>query len=54
MSNIYPNSVPEFRILRQSDGTQQLQIRYVNSTVGYCGGWVAVPVVNEHLTTEKN
>ena len=54
MSNIYPNSVPEFRILRRSDGTQRLQIRYVNIMVGYRGGWADVPVVDENLITEKN
>ena len=54
MSNIYPNSVPEFRILRKPDGTQRLQVRYVNTTVGYRGSWADVPVVDENLITEKN
>jgi hypothetical protein len=50
MSKIYPNSVPEFRILQHRDGTQQLQIRYVNTVVGYTGKWTAVPIVEEHST----
>jgi hypothetical protein len=47
MNKIYPNSVPEFRILQQQDGTQQLQIRYVNTAVGYTSPWTAVPIVKE-------
>ena len=53
MSNIYPNSVPEFRILRQQDGTQQLQVRYVNTMIGYCGSWAPVPVVEESIELDN-
>lgn len=44
---IYPGSSPEFRMLIRKDGTQILQIRYVNSTVNYVGKWQDVPVVIE-------
>jgi hypothetical protein len=44
---IYPNSSPEFRVLVKPDGAQVLQVRYVNSSVGYVGKWQDVPVVNE-------
>lgn len=52
---IYPNSVPEFRIVRKKDGTQETQVRYVNMTQGYIGKWQNVPVIEvkeEKLTNE--
>jgi hypothetical protein len=48
MNKIYPNSVPEFRILQLQDKTQHLQIRYVNTAVKYVGQWQNVPIVNEN------
>ena len=44
---IYPGSTPEFRILVKQDGTQELQVRYINSAQGYQGKWQVVPVVKE-------
>ena len=45
---IYPGSVPEFRMLVKAEGTQVLQVRYINTTVGYTGKWQDIPVVQEH------
>jgi hypothetical protein len=45
---IYPNSTPEFRILVKQDGTQEFQIRYINTAQGYTGKWQAVKVEYEH------
>lgn len=44
---VYPGSTPEFRILIKADGTQVLQLRYVNISHGYTGKWQDVPVVQE-------
>ena len=49
MSNIYPNSVPEFRILRKADKTEILQVRYVNSIVKYASQWQDVPIIDEKI-----
>jgi hypothetical protein len=45
---IYPNSTPEFRVLIKKDGTQELQIRYINTVQGYTGKWQAIQVVYEN------
>ena len=45
--DIYPGSTPEFRILRKQSGEQEIQVRYVNTTVGYTGQWSAIPIVDE-------
>ena len=42
---VYPNSAPEFRILKQPNGEQMLQVRYINMAQGYTGKWQDVPVV---------
>lgn len=47
---IYPGSVPEFRMLVKADGTQVLQLRYVNSAQKYTGKWQDVPMVYENDT----
>ncbi len=44
---IYPNSVPEFRHLQKSDGTIEMQVRYINSAMGYTGKWMAVKTEQE-------
>lgn len=44
---IYPQSVPEFRHLQKEDGTIEMQVRYVNSLVGYTGKWTPVNTVQE-------
>lgn len=51
---IYANSTPEFRILVKQDGTQELQLRYINITQGYTGKWQAIKVeyeCNNNTTT---
>ena len=47
---IYPDSTPELRVFVKLDGTQVIQVRYVNITQGYTGKWQDLPVVKE---TEK-
>jgi trehalose-6-phosphate synthase len=49
---IYPNSTPEFRHLQKSDGTVEMQVRYVNSSMGYTGKWMPINTVQEQ--TEEN
>jgi hypothetical protein len=44
---IYPNSTPEFRILKKQSGESVLQVRYINEAQGYKSKWQAVPVVEE-------
>ena len=44
---IYPGSVPEFRVLVKADGAQALQVRYINTPMGYTGKWQDIPVVLE-------
>lgn len=44
---LYPNSTPEFRIIIKKDGTQEIQVRYINITQCYTSKWQAVPVINE-------
>jgi hypothetical protein len=45
---MYPGSTPEFRILVKQDGTQEFQLRYINSAQGYIGKWQAIKVEYEH------
>lgn len=47
---IYPQSVPEFRHVQKTDGTMEMQVRYINSEMGYTGKWMPVNTVVE----EKN
>ena len=47
---IYPNSVPEFRHLQKADGTMEMQVRYINSAMGYTGKWIAVKMEKEEAT----
>jgi hypothetical protein len=44
---IYFNSTPEFRFLQKTDGSQVLQVRYINDAHGYKGLWQNIPVVKE-------
>jgi hypothetical protein len=46
-NKIYPNSVPEFRYLQKTDGIMEMQVRYINSTVGYTSKWMPVNTVQE-------
>jgi hypothetical protein len=47
---IYPNSVPEFRMFQKADGTIEMQVRYINSAMGYVGKWMAVKTEKEEET----
>jgi hypothetical protein len=44
---VYPNSTPEFRILKTFNGDAVLQVRYINEAQGYTSKWQDVPVVEE-------
>lgn len=44
---IYPGAVPEFRHLQKADGTMEMQVRYINSAMGYIGKWMPVNTVQE-------
>lgn len=46
---MYPGSTPEFRILVKQDGTQELQLRYINTTQGYLGKWQPINVEYENV-----
>lgn len=43
----YPNSACEFRILVKEDGTEELQVRYINEAQGYTSKWQVIPKVYE-------
>ena len=51
---IYPQSVPEFRHLQKSDGTIEMQVRYINKTMNYVSKWVPVNTVKEETTESEN
>jgi hypothetical protein len=51
---IYPQSVPEFRHLQKSDGTIEMQVRYINNGMGYTGKWMSVQMETETMTAEGN
>lgn len=51
-TRIYPGSVPEFRILQKADGTMEMQVRYINTAMGYCGKWQPIPTEKEENTKE--
>lgn len=48
---VYPNSTPKFRFFVKEDGSQVLQLRYINITQGYTSKWQDVPFVKEESTT---
>ena len=48
---MYPGSTPEFRILVKQDGTQELQVRYVNITQSYQGKWEPIKVEYENVSS---
>jgi hypothetical protein len=47
---IYPGSTPEFRILVKQNGTQEMQVRYINIAQGYTSKWQVIPVIKEEAT----
>jgi len=50
---IYPGSVPEFRTLQKQDGTLEMQVRYRNDVMGYCGKWMPVQTEKEEPQEQK-
>lgn len=50
---IYPNSVPEFRHIQKADGTIEMQVRYINSQVGYVGKWMPIQTAKEEVQYKK-
>jgi hypothetical protein len=44
---IYPGSVPEFKMVQKSDGTMEMQVRYINTMQGYTGKWMPLQVEKE-------
>jgi hypothetical protein len=44
---VYPGSVPEFKMVQKSDGTMEMQVRYINAGQGYTGKWMAVQTEKE-------
>lgn len=45
---VYPGATPEFRILVKADGTQEMQVRYVNISQGYTSKWAPIKVEYEN------
>lgn len=43
----YPGATPEFRVLEKLNGTQVLQVRYINETQRYTSRWEEIPIVKE-------
>ena len=50
---IYPNSTPEFRMFEKTDGTMEMQIRYINKQVGYIGLWMPVQKEKENVKSSN-
>jgi hypothetical protein len=48
---IYPNSTPEFRMFQKTDGTMAMQVRYINTLMGYMGKWLDVKTEKENDKT---
>jgi hypothetical protein len=51
---IYPRSTPEFRMFQKEDGTMEMQVRYINSAMGYTGKWTPVNTVQEEPQEAKH
>jgi len=45
---IYPNSTPEFCMVHKADGTMAMQVRYINTSMGYVGKWLDVKTEKEN------
>lgn len=45
----YPNSTPEFRMYQKTNGTMEMQVRYINASMGYVGKWMPVKTEQEEL-----
>jgi hypothetical protein len=48
---IYPNSTPEFRMFQKENGIMEMQLRYINKSVGYVGKWMLVQTEKENDTS---
>lgn len=46
-NRIYPNSTPEFRHLQKEDKTIEIQVRYINTQMGYIGKWMPIKTEQE-------
>jgi hypothetical protein len=44
----YPNSTPEFRIIKTNSGESKLQVRYHCQAQGFLSKWTDIPVVVEN------
>jgi hypothetical protein len=53
-NKVYPNSVPEFRMLKKLDGTMEMQVRYLNKALNYTGKWMPVNIVEEEIDKTIN
>lgn len=51
---IYPGSVSEFRQLQKENGTIEMQVRYINTPMGYTGKWMPVNTVVEEPQEVKH
>lgn len=47
-NRIYPGSLPEFRHLQKADGTVEMQVRYLNTAMGYTGKWMPIQTATEN------
>lgn len=45
---IYPNSVPEFKMVQKENGAMVMQVRYRNDAMGYLGKWMDVQTEKEN------
>jgi hypothetical protein len=52
-NRIYPNASPEFRLLNKQDGTVEMQVRYINTAMGYTSQWNPVSVKNENTSSQS-
>jgi hypothetical protein len=48
---IYPNSTPEFRMFQKENGMMEMQLRYINRSVGYVSKWMPVQTEKENDTS---
>jgi len=44
---IYPGSVPDFRMFQKESGNVEMQVRYINTAMGYTGKWMPVKLEQE-------
>jgi hypothetical protein len=51
---IYPNSTPEFRMFQKTDGTMEMQVRYINTPMGYTGKWLPIQTEKENGTSSTS